>query len=466
MPYVIDIIQSIYTLTHSLTHSLTPFSKSDINILAVPCKNDQKEIDKVLGEDHDMILIRESLQALQSEYVVVKSAFEDCITRMNERERKLYTKLQSREEAYRSFILTSARAYSPTETVDSIQKNATISTADEDILASIRDKGNGKRRASSQVGIIIAGTPLEVAASTASTASGWLATKVTAGVSQLQTIVRDAASNVGPYVKNITSGEKKNTIENNNDTSLPSDPAYEIALAEYNDVSRVYEAKVKASNDHDTKAIEAKRNRAIAFEADKARLIREAALSTERWLESFGLDKDERAKQEEYAKSFAEKLLKERMTSEEIRKENDDVAMAVEYQKQHEIYANEIAQLRIVMEEKAAKKDELEKNVIILRQMHEKLKQEQEATLIAEKLEKERLALEKDAVTEDEVLQRKVDEAKAWADRLEHERTLLQENVLKEQEMKLKQEKEAKALAERLANERISLAQQKPGNDV
>jgi hypothetical protein len=52
------------------------------------------------------------------------------------------------------------------------------------------------------------------------------------------------------------------------------------------------------------------------------------------------------------------------------------------------------------------------------------------------------------------------------SDRLEHERTLLQENVLKEQEMKLKQEKEAKALAERLANERISLAQQKPGNDV
>jgi hypothetical protein len=300
---------------------------------------------------------------------------------MNERERKLYTKLQSREEAYRSFILTSARAYSPTETVDSIQKNTTISTADEDILASIRDKSNNKRRASSQVGIIIAGTPLEVAASTASTASGWLATKVTAGVSQLQTIVRDAASNVGPYVKNITSGEKKSlTSGESNDSSVPSDPAYEAALAEYNEITRVYEAKLKVSSDHDNKAIEAKRNRAITFEADKARLIREAALSTERWLESFGLDKEERAKQEEYAKTFAEKLLKERMTAEEARKDNDDLAMAVEYQMQHEIYTTELAQLRTAIEEKAAKKDELEKNVIILRQMHEKLKQEQEGT--------------------------------------------------------------------------------------
>ena len=428
-------------------------NKSDVNVLAVPSKNDAKELISMESHDESLLALKDDLKKLQTEYVVVKSAFEDCLQKMNEKERRLYNMLQVREEAYRQFILMSARAYSPTESPGPGEANHRAITTLEETLDIKPTKGNTRRQVPQQVGVIMAGTPLEVSSNIASHASGWLANRVSYGFGQLQTLVMTSASNLTNKVNENIGG----SLSDNRSTEDIDDPEYANAMKAYENAKKDYESKLLIAENLRQNGYANKRTRAAAAEADKARFVREVGLSTENWLQSFGLDKESKAKQEQYAKEFAEKLLKERLTADE--KMRDDIeTKAIAEQQELEVKAGADAGISLVlMEEKLAIKNELEKKYLVAKELLMKLKLENEAVLLAERLASERLDGEKKLCEEEFSINKKSEELKCWLDRLEKEKLALQEAARLEKDTKLKQEEEATLLAQKLAVERLEL---------
>ena len=271
----------------------------------------------------------------------------------------------------------------------------------------------------------MAGTPLEVSSNIASHASGWLANRVSYGFGQLQTLVMTSASS-------LTSKVTENVGSNIINQKEIDDPEFADAIKEYENAKQTYENSLLITENLRQNGYANKRTRAAAAEADKARFVREVGLSTENWLQSFGLDKESKAKQEQYAKEFAEKLLKERLTADEKRRE-DIEAKALAEQQELEVKAGaDAGRYQVFMEEKLAIKTDLEKKYLEKKKIEQKLKLENDARNVAERRTEELRKLDL-----------KTEELKGWVDQLENEKLAAEAARL-----------EATLLAERLAAER------------
>lgn len=238
---------------------------------------------------------------------------------------------------------------------------------------------------------------------------------------------------------------------------IPKDALHLVAIEVYNAAYMAHESKVKELSDLQALDREQKRSRAGIYEADKARIVREAALSTERWLESFGLNVDERVKQEQYAKDFAEKLLKERLSTEESKHIESEANALAKYKETVLSITSEINELKVTVDDKLRVKEEFDAKHRALQLIEDRLVLERNAAALADKLANERMDAVKKLAEKDVELQKKTEEAQQWTDRLKSERATVQEVARKEQETKLKQEEEARRLAQSLADERIKL---------
>ena len=457
--------------------------KTDVTLLAVTALTDGPELLRMQNADISLVHLKDSLSQLKTEYLQAKEAFESCISRMNEQERALYVKLQARDDSYRSFIDASALAFAPesysaprqieakgdndeeneveSESAASASANAGTAPASSTGPSSKVDRDR-KTASPQQVGIVMAGTPVEVVASTAAQAGGWIANKVTIGLGSLQQLVKNATApppSLSPFPPPApgSSGADEASgvdVSVSESSELSSDPELEPIFAELSSAKAKFEKKSKSYRKLCKNAEELANRRAAQVEADKARFVKEAELSTESWLESFGLDDESRTKQESQARELAESLLRQRIAAFDQKAKEETAALAAEHSEKERLAAAEVEYSRVALQEMTKKKDLEVARVAAVREAERKAKAEAEAQALVEKLSKEAQEDQQSAQAEDEENVKRQQLAKQWAEQLERERVANSEAAAREAEEKARQMGEAKKAAEKLAEER------------
>jgi len=458
--------------------------KTDVKLLAVPALTDGPELLRMQNADISLVHLKDSLSQLKTEYLQAKEAFESCISRMNEQERALYVKLQARDDSYRSFIDASALAFAPesysaprqieakgdndeendVESESAASASATSAGTGPASTTGPSSKSDRDRKTASpqQVGIVMAGTPVEVVASTAAQAGGWIANKVTIGLGSLQQLVKNATApppSLSPFPPpgpgssgaDEASGVDVSVSES---SELSSDPELEPIFAELASAKAKFEKKSKNYKKLVKNAEELANRRAAQVEADKARFVKEAELSTESWLESFGLDDESRTKQESQARELAESLLRQRIAAFDQKAKEETAALTAEHSEKERLAAAEVEYSRVALQEMTKKKDLEVARVAAVREAERKAKAEAEAQALVEKLSKEAQENQQTAQIEDEENVKRQQLAKQWAEQLERERVANSEAAAREAEEKARQMDEAKKAAEKLAEER------------
>jgi len=479
--------------------------KTDVKLLAVPALAEGPDLLKLQNADISLVHLKDSLFQLKTEYIQAKEAFENCISRMNEQERALYVKLQSRDDAYKGFISASALAFAPENyaiprQIESVAEDdeavtGTPLVSDGTVETGQSSKGKdklfvGSKSSSSekkavspqQVGVVLAGTPVEVVTSTAAQAGGWIASKVTLGIGSLQQMVKNATAPPPPLSafpsrdgesgeggaggkgdKSINVGVSENAASEEDSAALSNDPELEPIFQELANSKTRFEKKQKSYKKMVQNHAELVSRRAAQVESDKARFIKEAELSTESWLESFGLelDDEQRAKQETQAREFAESMLKQRIGALEHKAKEELNALAAEHSSKEKQSAAEVEYTRVSYVEMLKKKDAEVARVQAIREEEKKRKEEQEANALVERLAKEAENATLHAKTEDEENVRKQELAKEWAEKLELERIAIAEAAAIEAEEKRRAVKEAEIKAAKLAEERLVAEEKK-----
>lgn len=459
--------------------------KTDVKMLAVPALADGPDLLKLQNADISLVHLKDSLHQLKSEYLTAKETFESCIARMNEQERALYMKLQSRDDAYRGYIGASASAFAP-EAYSVPQQVVPSGEYDDEVSGPSRTSGDkaalkpttsaassggeGKKTASpQQVGIILAGTPVEVVASTAAQAGGWIANKVTLGIGSLQQMVKNAATAPPPLTSFAAGASAGNgvgagdsvSVAVDSEDALAADPELEPVFEELSNAKKRFDKKNKAHKKMVTNYTELLNRRAAQVESDKARFVKEAELSTESWLESFGLDEEQKVKQEGQAREFAESMLKQRIAAFEQKAKDETAAIAADQSDKEKQAAAELEYTRVAYSEMLKKKDAEVARVNSIREEQKKQREEDEARALVERLTKEAENVSLQAKNEDEENVKKQELAKEWAEKLERERIAIAEAAAVESEEKRKQMEEATSKAEKLAEERRVAEQKK-----
>lgn len=447
--------------------------KTDVRILVVPSVNDGPDLLKLQNSDISLVHLKDSLHQLRSEYLSAKEAFESVLSRMNEQERALYVKLQARDDAYKAFLSASALAFTP-EGYSVPRQRETSLEEDDDATASasasaaaagpslleklsVSDKAPRKPSDPQQVGLVMAGTPVEVVTSTAAHAGGWIASKVSAGIGSLQQLVKSATASPPPLspfpavADGSAAGGSGNVLV---DEELASDPELEPVFSEVASAKHKLEKKKKALKKALKQGAELADRRAAQVEADKARFVKEASLATESFLESFALDSEARAKEEGQARQFAESLLKQRIAAfEEKAREETNALMAEQGERERQAEADK-ALAATALAESCAKKDAEVARVTAVREAERKQREEDEAKALVERIDKEAHDVDAKQKTEDEENVKKQELAREWQDKLERERVATAEQAARDLE-RLEQEKaEAAKLQAKLSEER------------
>ena len=460
--------------------------KTDVRMLAVPALADGPDLLKMQNADISLVHLKDSLHQLKSEYLTAKETFENCIARMNEQERALYMKLQSRDDAYKGYIGASASAFAPE--AYSVPQQVVPSSSDDDQVSgnsevpsrtsgekgtfkptNSADSREKKTASPQQVGIILAGTPVEVVTSTAAQAGGWIANKVTLGIGSLQQMVKNAATppppltsfSVTPPGNGVGADDSVSLAETCSEDALAADPELEPVFEELQNAKKRFDKKNKAYKKMVANYTELLNRRAAQVESDKARFVKEAELSTESWLESFGLDDEQKVKQEVQAREFAESMLKQRIAAFEQKAKDETAAIAADQSEKEKQAAAELEYTRVAYSEMLKTKDNEVARVTAIREEHKKQRECDEAKALVERLTKEAENVSIQAKNEDEENVRKQELAKEWAEKLEQQRVAIALAAAAESEEKRKQMEEATSKAEKLAEERRVAEQKK-----